>query len=59
MDARVLSLVMSEADNAIQDFVRKADEVLHEYERGYMDADAAMNAMELYVDELKAQTDTE
>ncbi|WP_254537427.1 hypothetical protein [Halomarina litorea] len=47
---------MSESDAAVQQFIRKADEVFHEYERGYMDADAAMNAMELYVDELKAET---
>jgi len=48
---------MSESDQAVEAFLRKADEVFHEYERGYMDADAAMNAMELYVDELRAETE--
>ncbi len=47
---------MSESEAAVQEFIRKADEVFHEYERGYMDADAAMNAMELYIDELKEET---
>lgn len=46
-------------DDAVETFLRKADEVLHEYEQGYMDADAAMNAMELYVAELREETDVE
>lgn len=46
-------------DDAVETFLRKADEVLHEYEQGYMDADAAMNAMELYVTELREEADAE
>jgi hypothetical protein len=40
-------------DDATREFLRKAEGVFHEYEQGYMDADAAMNAMELYIDELR------
>ena len=56
MGARVLPFGMSDSDAAVRTFLRKADEVFREYDRGYMDADAAMNAMELYVDELREET---
>ncbi|WP_199268387.1 hypothetical protein [Halomarina oriensis] len=50
---------MSEPDDAVREYLRKVDGVFHEYEQGYMDADAAMDAMELYVGELREETDLE
>jgi len=50
---------MSDTDDAVEKFLRRTDEVLREYERGYMDADAAMNAVELYVEDLREETNAE
>ena len=48
---------MSESDDPTREFLRKVDGVFREYEQGYMDADAAMDAMELYVGELREQVE--
>lgn len=46
---------MSDLEDAIADFLEGADAVYHEYERGYMDADAALSVLEGHVDDLREE----
>ncbi|WP_254543518.1 hypothetical protein [Halomarina pelagica] len=48
---------MADTDDALRTFLRRADEIIHEYDNGYMDADAAMSAMETYVEDLRETVD--
>ncbi|MFC6836352.1 hypothetical protein [Halomarina ordinaria] len=48
---------MTDTDEALRTFFRRTDEVFHEYDRGYMDADAAMSALETYVADLRDGTE--
>ena len=44
---------MSELDDAIEEFLRKADAAYEEYEQGYADADATLRRLEGHVEELR------
>lgn len=42
-----------ELDDAVDDFLRNADDVYGEYEQGYVDADAALSVLESHVETLR------
>ncbi|WP_202614419.1 hypothetical protein [Halostella litorea] len=44
---------MSDLETAVDEFIDEADTVYGEYERGYMDADAALSRLETHLDELR------
>lgn len=44
---------MSELDDAVDTFLRKADSVYKEYEKGYTDADASLSLLERHIEELR------
>ena len=44
---------MTDPDEAIEEFLRKADAVYEEYEQGYADADATLRRLESHVEELR------
>jgi len=44
---------MSETDEAVERFLRKADEAYDEYEQGYADADATLRRLEGHLDQLR------
>ena len=44
---------MSELDDAIEEFLRKADAAYEEYEQGYADADATLRRLESHLEELR------
>ena len=44
---------MSEFDDAIEEFLRKADAAYEEYEQGYADADATLRRLERHVEDLR------
>ena len=57
---------MSDADDidgtehleaAVETFLRDAEEVLGEYEQGYMDADAALGLLEAHIEDLRDEVD--
>ena len=48
---------MTDLEDAVSEFLSETDVVLKEYDRGYMDADAALNRVENHIEELREQTD--
>ncbi|WP_168216172.1 hypothetical protein [Halorussus halobius] len=48
---------MTDAEDAIEEFLGEADTVLGEYEQGYMDADAALSRLEKDVETLREQVE--
>jgi len=44
---------MSDLETAVDEFIDEAETVYGEYERGYMDADAALSRLETHVEELR------
>ena len=44
---------MTDPDEAIEEFLRKADAAYEEYEQGYADADATLRRLESHVEELR------
>ena len=44
---------MSELDDAIEEFLRKADAAYEEYEQGYADADATLRRLERHLERLR------
>ena len=44
---------MSELDDAIEEFLRKADAAYEGYDQGYADADATLRRLESHVEELR------
>ncbi len=48
---------MSETDEAIERFLRKADSTYAEYEQGYADADATLRRLDGYIEELRQAAD--
>ena len=44
---------MSELDDAIEEFLRKADAAYGEYEQGYADADATLRQLEGPIEDLR------
>ncbi|WP_327052363.1 hypothetical protein [Halomicrococcus gelatinilyticus] len=45
---------MTDADDAIRQFLRDADTVYDEYDQGYVDADAALDVLETHIEQLRA-----
>lgn len=48
---------MTDLEDAVAEFLREADTVYKEYDKGYMDADAALSRLETHVETLREQTD--
>jgi len=48
---------MTDAEDAVEEFLSAADTVLGEYEQGYMDADAALSRLEKDVETLREQVE--
>jgi hypothetical protein len=46
---------MSDLEDAVESFLADAEEVYSEYERGYVDADAALTVLEDHVEELRRE----
>ncbi len=44
---------MTDADEAVERFLRKADDAYAEYEQGYADADATLRRLERHLDRLR------
>ena len=44
---------VSELDDAIEEFIRKADAAYEEYEQGYADADATLRRLERHLEDLR------
>ena len=44
---------MTDPDEAIEEFLRKADAAYEEYEQGYADADATLRRLEGPIEELR------
>lgn len=47
---------MSNLEDAVAEFLQDADTVYSEYDKGYMDADAALSRLENAVETLREQT---
>lgn len=47
----------ADIDAAVQEFLEAADAVFHEYEQGYMDADAALARLDARLDSLREVSD--
>ena len=48
---------MTDLEDAVSEFLRDADTVYSEYDKGYMDADAALSRLENHVEELRERTE--
>ena len=48
---------MSDADEAIERFLRKADSTYEEYEQGYADADATLRRLKGHIEALREVSD--
>lgn len=46
-------------DEAVEAFLSEADDALGEYERGYVDADAALSRLAAGIEELRAEYEGE
>lgn len=44
-------------DEAVEEFLEAADDVLGEYEQGYMDADAALSRLSVRIEDLRDAVD--
>ena len=44
---------MTDVEGATLEFLRRADEVFEEYEKGYIDADVAVDVLSGHVDNLR------
>ncbi|QLG26988.1 hypothetical protein HUG10_05290 [Halorarum halophilum] len=44
-------------DEAVEEFLAAAADVLGEYEQGYMDADAALSRLEVQIEDLREEYD--
>ena len=49
---------MSQPEAAVETFLAAADDVLDEYEQGYMDADAALAQLEMHIEQLRESAET-
>ena len=50
---------MTDADAAIDRFLKKADDAYGEYDEGYADADATLRRLERHVEELREARESE
>lgn len=48
---------MSDANEAVSEFLRNADTVYEEYDKGYMDADAALSRLEQQIETLREKVE--
>jgi peptidoglycan hydrolase CwlO-like protein len=46
---------MTDAEDAVEEFLRDADKVYNEYDKGYMDADAALSRLDNQIETLREQ----
>lgn len=44
---------MTDADDAIDDFLDEAETIFGEYDEGYMDADAALRRLRTHIEDLE------
>ena len=44
---------MTDSDEAVEEFLERADAAYEEYEQGYADADATLRRLESHVEELR------
>lgn len=45
---------MTDCEDAVEEFLRRAETVYGEYDQGYVDADAALRQLRPHVDDLEA-----
>ena len=50
---------MTDLEDAVSEFLSETDAVYDEYDKGYMDADAALSRIEAHVEELREQANSE
>ena len=50
---------MTDLEDAVSEFLSETDAVYDEYDKGYMDADAALSRIEKEVEELREQASSE
>ena len=50
---------MSDLEDVVAEFLREADTVYREYDKGYMDADAALSRLDGEIETLREQADSE
>lgn len=48
---------MTDTEDAVKEFLQEANTVYSEYDRGYMDADAALSRLESHVESLREQVE--
>ena len=48
---------MTDIEDAVKEFLQDADAVYKEYDKGYIDADAALSRLENQVETLREQTE--
>ncbi|WP_202935127.1 hypothetical protein [Halorussus amylolyticus] len=48
---------MSDTEDAVKEFLQNAGKVYTEYDRGYIDADAAMSRLEKDIDDLRERVE--
>lgn len=46
---------MTDHEDAVKEFLQEANTVYGEYDRGYIDADAALSRLEIQIDTLREQ----
>lgn len=50
---------MTDTDEAVERFLRKADSAYEEYEQGYADADATLRRLDGHIEDLRGATSDE
>jgi hypothetical protein len=48
---------MTDAQDAVEEFLQDADKVYKEYDKGYMNADVALERLENHIDALREQVE--
>lgn len=48
---------MSDTEDAVAEFLSEADTVYNEYDKGYMNADVALDRLETQIDALREQVE--
>lgn len=48
---------MSDLEDAVKQFLSETDSVYSEYEKGYVDADAALSRVETHIDALREEVE--
>lgn len=50
---------MTDLEDAVSEFLSEANTIYGEYDRGYMNADVALDRLESEIEELREQADSE